>query len=271
MEWRKLKNIVLLILLTLNLVLVALLGGPRLSAYYCQTQADRAAVEFLAQKGIGISESVLPDHTQFQPQIVQRDLEEEARLAAQLLGEDVTQQAQGGEVYRYASPKGVLQFHSDGSFWAELEARDFPLEGGGQNAALEVLNKLGFSGDVVEQRLRSVTVCQNWGGGSLFDQQATVGWSQVGITEIAAGRRLYGSPIPDTGRASIDRATALINFYNGLNRMGDVCSRVDKITPGYLSATSLNKVMTLTPVWQVTTDTGSYCLNLVDGTLERLS
>lgn len=271
MEWSKLKNIVLLILLALNLALVALLGGPRLSAYYRQSQAAREAVEFLKQKGIGLSESVIPDNRQFQPQIAQRDQEEEVRLAAQLLGENVSQEARGGEVYRYTSPKGVVQFHSDGSFWAELEGQAFPLVGGGQNAALEVLNKLGFSGEVVEQGVRSVTVRQNWSGGSLFNQQATVLWSQAGITEIAAGRRLYGTPVRDTSRTSIDRATALVDFYNGLNQMGDVCSRVDAIIPGYLTASSLNKMMTLTPVWQVKTDTGAYQLDLVSGKLERLS
>ena len=271
MEWRKLKNIVLLILLALDLALVALLGGPRLSAFYRQSQADREAVEFLEQKGIGLSESVIPDNSQFQPQIAQRDQEEEGRLAAQLLGENVTQEARGGEVYRYTSQKGVVQFHSDGSFWAELEERAFSLEGGGQNAALEVLDKLGFSGEIVEQGVRSITVRQSWAGGSLFNQQAPVFWNQTGITEIAAGRRLYGTPVRDTSRASIDRATALIDFYNGLNQMGDVCSRVDAIVPGYLTASSLNKVMTLTPIWQVTTDTGAYRLDLVSGELERLS
>ena len=53
--------------------------------------------------------------------------------------------------------------------------------------------------------------------------------------------------------------------------MGDVCSRGDAIIPGDLTASSLNKVMTLTPVWQVKTDTGAYQLDLVSGKLERPS
>lgn len=271
MEWRKLKNIMLIILLALNLALLGLIGGPRLSAYYRQSQADREAVAFLEQKGIGISADQIPDSQALQPQIAERDLEEEARLAGQLLGEDMIQEARGGEVYRYSSPLGALQFHSDGSFWAELDENAFPLTGSGQSAALGVLKKLGFTGEVIEQGLRSITVRQNWEGASLFQQQATILWNQRGITEIAAGRRLYGTPVRDTGRACIDRATALIDFYNGLNRMGDVCSRVDAITPGYLSAASLDKVMTLSPVWRVSTDTGLYQLDLVSGELERLS
>lgn len=271
MEWRKLKNIILIILLALNLALLILIGGPRLSAYYRQNQADRAAVEFLERKGIGLSESLIPDNSQFQPQIARRDQEEEASLAAQLLGEDVEQESRGGEVYRYTSSKGILQFHSDGSFWAELEEDAFPLEGEGQRTALAMLETLGFSGEILEQGMDRVTVCQSWNGGVLFNHQATVFWSRTGITKISSGRRLYGTPGQDPGRESIDRATALIDFYNGLNQMGDVCSRVDAIVPGYLTTTSLNKVMLLTPVWQVTTDTGAYRLDLVSGELERLN
>jgi hypothetical protein len=56
-----------------------------------------------------------------------------------------------------------------------------------------------------------------------------------------------------------------------LNRLGDVCSRVDGIEPGYLSVTSLSRQMELTPVWRITTDTGAYQLDLVSGEVERVS
>ena len=115
-----------------------------------------------------------------------------------------------------------------------------------------------------------LTVRQCLGEACLFNQQATVSWTEKGLTGIEPGRRLYGTPEADTGWESIDRATALIAFYNGLNRMGDVCRQVDRIEQGYISATSLERVMTLTPVWRVTTDTGTYQLNLVDGELERM-
>ena len=50
-----------------------------------------------------------------------------------------------------------------------------------------------------------------------------------------------------------------------------MCSRVDEIVPGYLSATSLKRQMALTPVWRITTDTGAYQLDLVTGKVERVS
>lgn len=274
MEWRKLKNIILLILLVLNGALAILIGGPALSDYYRDRQADREAAAFLKQKGILFDETVVPNPEALFPQSVVREREEEARLARKLLGESAVQEVRGGEVYRYTSDLGMVQFHSDGSFWAQLTPGSFPVGNDPQGTAVAVLEQLEFSGQIVpmkENGENTVTVRQVWNGAHLFDQQATVLWNDNEIMEIAAGRRLYGTPVADETRRAITLATALIDFYNGLNRLGDVCSRVDKITPGYVSATSLTRQMELTPVWRITTDTGAYQLNLVSGDVERVS
>lgn len=271
MEWTKLKNIILMILLVLNAALAVLVGRPQLSGYYRTAQANRDAIDFLEQKGIFVAESLIPDPEDLLPQMVERDREEEARLARQLLGEDARQEVRGGEVYRYTSALGVLQFHSDGSFWAKLEVEAFPIVSTGQAAALDVLAKLGFEGVVTDQTEASVTVCQQWQEASLFHQKATVKWAENGISEISTGRRLYGTPVTDPNRRTITQATALIDFYNGLNRMGNVCSRIDAITPGYLSSVGMSRTMTLTPAWYVQTNTGAYRLDLVSGELEQVS
>lgn len=274
MEWRKLKNIILLILLGLNLALAVLIVGPSLSGYYHERQADREAAAFLEQKGIRFDSAALPDPADLMPQSVARDREEEGRLARKLLGEDAVQEARGGEVYRYTSALGVVQFHSDGSFWAQLTQGAFPAGEDPAQAARELLSRLEFSGESIsldDAGENSLTVRQMWDGTHLFNQQATVLWNDTHLMEITAGRRLYGTPVPDESRQTVTLATALIDFYNGLNRLGDVCSRVDEIIPGYLSATSLKRQMELTPVWRITTDTGAYQLDLVSGSLERVS
>lgn len=274
MEWSKLKNMILFILLGLNLALALLVGGPALSDYYRENQANREAALFLEQKGIRFGDTVIPDPADLMPQSVAREREEEGRLARMLLGEDAVQEARGGEVYRYTSALGVLQFHSDGSFWAQLVPGAFPAGNDPELAALALLEQLAFTGEIVtmeEMGKNTLTVRQLWNGAHLFNQQATVLWDETGLTEIAGGRRLYGTPSADAGRETITLATALIDFYNGLNRLGDVCSRVDEITPGYLSVTSLKRQMELTPVWRITTDTGAYQLDLVSGSLERVS
>lgn len=270
MEWSKLKNIVLLILLGLNLALGILIGGPALSDRYRESQATREAVTFLEQKGILMQDTQLPDPAQLPARVVFRDREEEARLARALLGEDAQQEARGGEVYRYTGKAGVIRFHSDGSFWGQLTPGAFPIGDSPEQAVLDMLKILGIEGEILpSQETGTVTVRQVWEGAHLFNQQIVVLWDHTGITEITSGRRLYGLPEEDLSRQTITLATALIDFYNGLNRLGDVCSRVDEIVPGYLSATSLTRQMELTPVWRITTDTGVYQFDLITGNVER--
>ena len=64
-------------------------------------------------------------------------------------------------------------------------------------------------------------------------------------------------------------ASALVRFSTGLNALGDVCSQIDSIVPGYTCSVSLTEGMVLTPVWYITTDTGGYQLDLVTGSLGR--
>jgi hypothetical protein len=50
-----------------------------------------------------------------------------------------------------------------------------------------------------------------------------------------------------------------------------VCSSIDRIDPGYVSAATLSGPITLTPVWRITTDTGAYQLDMITGALTRVT
>ena len=75
----------------------------------------------------------------------------------------------------------------------------------------------------------------------------------------------------DAARQAITPASALIQLLHGINELGDVCSRIDGIQPGYAARSALTGVTQLTPVWQVNTDTVVYQLDLVSGAVTRLS
>ena len=121
-----------------------------------------------------------------------------------------------------------------------------------------------------EETEEALTFRQTWQGYPLFTRQATLVCREGNVRQITGGRRLTGEPVPDASQTPITVATALISFSNGLNTLGDVCSRIDAITPGYVSAVSLSGPMTLTPVWRITTDTGAYQLDMVTGQVSRL-
>ena len=242
MEWSKLKNIILIMLAAVNLCLLFFVVQREWRDSANQRQNRQQAVDFLTDRGIQIHEGQLPDDQMVpRPQTVERDQEEESRLATQLLGEDVVVQARGAGVYRYQNGAGALQFHSD-----------------------------GFEGETTARDENTLTVRQSWEGIPLFNHQVTLVWGSEGLETMTAGRRLVGSPVERTDQRPITVASALVYFYNGLNGLGDVCNQVDSIVQGYISVTSLSGPMELIPVWRVTTDTGAYQLDLLTGELNRV-
>lgn len=270
MERAKLKNIVLFILVVTNLCLLVFVVRQELRTRRADAQARENAIAFLAERGIRVDEPLVPKEMDLLPQVVERDRDAEGKAAQALLKGDVEMESRGGEVYRYYNENGSVQFHSDGTFSAELAPGAYPLGNDREAACLAVLKQLDFSAEVVEEGESALVLRQTWRGVSLFSQQVTVNWEEGSIRSLTGGRRLMGQPEEDRSRSALTVSGALIYFFNGLNGLGDVCSRVDSIDQGYVSTVSLNAPVTLTPVWRVVTDTGPYQLDGVTGALTRL-
>ena len=270
MPWTKLKNIILLILALANLFLLTMVVSQELQARRAREQTWQGTVDFLARQGVQVDEAILPRTVDLPPQTAQRDLEGERAAAQALLGGEVTMEALGGEVYRYYNDSGSIQFHSYGAFSAQLEPGAFPAEGGPVQTAQTALSAIGFQGELLEEGADALLFRQTWEGAPLFNQEVTVRCSEEGLTALENGHRLVGEPREDPSRQTISASTALVSFLNGVSALGDVCSRMDAIQPGYAVTPALSGGMTLTPVWRVTTDTGAYQLDTVTGQVTRL-
>lgn len=271
MEWSKMKNMILMILVVTNLILLAFVLHRQYQTNRMQEQARSQAILFLAERGVQVEEDVVPARISLQPQTAQRDLEQEGAAAARLLGEGIEVEARGAEVYRYSNDKGSIQFHSDGSFLANFTAGAFPVGEDPEADCLKVLELIGFDGELVEALNQELVFCQTWEGVPLFNSQVSLLYADGALVAMTNGRRLTGQPVQDTFRSTVSVSTALVSFLNGMNALGDVCSRIDSITEGYVTAVPLSGPMTLTPVWRIITDTGSYQMDLETGELSRLS
>ena len=131
-----------------------------------------------------------------------------------------------------------------------------------------VLEALGFEGTLLEETGESLVFQETWNGVPLFGQKVSVSCSGGSVSAIS-GQRLTGEPNEDQSRSTITVSTALVRFLNGVSTLGDVCNRIDRVEEGYLCTASMTGSMTLTPAWQITTDTGTYQLDTVTGTVRR--
>ena len=140
----------------------------------------------------------------------------------------------------------------------------------------QVLRLLEFEGDVVastgtagEEAVTTVVVQQSWKGAPLFRQELTLSYKNGCLVQVE-GRRLNGEPELDPSREPISIPTTLFQFYHGVTALGDVCSRIDSITEGYLNPLPNGAGPAhLGPVWSISTDTGAYLLNTLTGELSR--
>ena len=269
MQWSKLKNIILLILVITNLFLFYFVARDVLERYRFERDARTNAISFLAEKGIRVTEEQVPQRIELRPQTVERDLSGENALASALLGEGVRVEHKGSEIYRCQNSSGWIQFHNDGSFSAQFEPGMFPVGAERKTNGAEWLRRIKFEGEVLNETEDTLTVRQLWEGSPLFGQQVTLVFEGDSMIAMTGGRRLMGTPKADSTQTPVTAATALIDVFRGLNELGDVCSEIRSIREGYAAAASLSGSMTLTPVWHITTDTGTYQLNTLTGALSR--
>lgn len=267
MEWPKLKNIIILILVLTNLCLLGLVGSREVRDARLQSQNRQEAIRFLHNHDVEVEETLVPETVDVTPLRVERELEEEMKLARRLLKGDVSVTALGGEVYRYENARGWLQLHGDGSFRAEFTPGTWSVDRSVEQTALDVLEKLGFRGRVLRHTGNTVLVEQTWNDAPLFLVRVEVQWEDGEITALTSGRRLMGVAKEQEQVQTLSVATALMEFHTRMDARGYVYSAIQQIEQGYVAQTALDSVTELIPVWQVTTDTGVYRLDLVDGTL----
>ena len=275
MEWSRMKTIILLILAVANISLLAFLVQREFQNQGAQREARENAILFLRQNGVAVEDSVIPEEMDLLPQTVERDREQEREAASLLLDGAVQEQAWSDEIYRYYNEAGSVQFHRDGTFRAEFVEGHFPVEEREPFVyGLEVLSTLGFTGaqrpvqaEAGPDAGSQISYRQLWNGVPIFNHQATAVFRNGDLVSLE-GRRLTGTPQPNLEQKPISVPTALVQFYHGVVSLGDVCSQIASITPGYVASTGSGP-STLTPVWQITTDTRSYRLDTLTGTLSR--
>lgn len=274
MEWSKLKNIIILILLLVNLFLLAMAGMQQRDSAQYQEQALADAVAVLERNGIGLAVENIPEQMKIQSMTVQRDRELESTLAEALLGE-CTVSDMGSGRYSYESGVGSAEFRSTGNF-SIVFSEPIPIVqgvGGEVSHALEITERIGLSGVMADQKEPdegglNVVLYQTWQGTPIYSCKITLQYKNGNLCSIS-GQRLMGDPMSDnSGETLISMPTALLRLLNGINDMGDICSEIIAMTPGYQMVNPAEGTR-MEPVWYIVTDTGAYQLNAITGILAR--
>lgn len=276
MERSKLKTIIILILLLVNIFLLVLVGGQLVQEYRAQRTALANAGLILEQNGIAVSDEALTQMglTTLASLSAARDTQFEAALATALLGEDAACTNQSGGLYVYTGEAGSVLFRAGGEFTADFTV-PIPTEDTPQSHSEALLRTLKLSAEEVSwvntpSGEVEGTFLQTVEGVPVYTCSLVFRYTDKGLASIS-GTLLPAAPSASSGAPALDGATALIRFLSGILDSGDVCSSVTAIRPGYRMTYSFSGSISLSPVWLVSTDASAYYLDGITGQLSRVN
>lgn len=274
LEWRKLKNLIILILLVVNGFLLVLVGTRWEESARYERSALEQTVQVLGRGGIQVDMEAVAPADGLAPMTVERDVEREARLVCALLDEEVQGDNRGGGLYLYRGALGEVSLRAGGELSAEFPRNDHWKTEHPEDHAASLLKRLGVEGALTGQTNEGEDVIlrftQGWNGTPVFSCEVELVYRDGYLTALR-GTLLMGAGTAEAGQ-TLALSTALMRFSEEIGATGDVCSAIRSMEAGYRgTAQSLSGGVRLMPVWLVVTDTANYYLDCVTGALTRVT
>ena len=272
MEWGKLKNIIILILLLINGFLLVLVGTRNSEVRRYEQSAIERSLQVLEENGIQVEEGALPAGGGVEPAGAERDVAAEGRLVSALMGEELAGTHRGGGLYTYVGVRGQMSVRAGGElslipsedpFWS---ADDPEEHAAALMAALPVETELvraetaGTAG--------TITYRQRWEGVPLFSCQVTLTYRAGRLTDLSGSLLAADKSTAESARL-LTLPTVLMRFLDEILTSGDVCSSIRAVEPGYRMTQSFSGAVRLISVWRISTNTADYYLDGVTGELSR--
>ena len=268
MESSRLKNIIILILVLLNLSLLLSLGGRRTAERSARRQVTEQLVELFAASDVTLDPDLIPQQSPPSGRSMTRDVAQDQKVAESLLGKNLTRTEPGSGTYAvsaFDSGQGAAIFRANGNFEAAIThsaedaesfCRTFCREFGYQNLIFDLIDGTGTA--TATQYCDSYPVLNCTVNFSISDGQlATVRGTHLpdSYTEVS----LTEEPL--------SAMAALSAFLSAHQASGGVACTVTDISLGYELQSTASTPMNLVPVWRITTDIANtvYYVNCITG------
>lgn len=277
MEWPKLKNIILLILLLLNGFLLVLVGTRYTESVKYERLALERTLQMLEARGIQADADRLAPAEDLAPLTVERDPDRELQMARALLdGGDPESENQGGGLYRYWNSRGELTVRAGGELSAAMaDSPDWTAEDPERHAA-GLLSGMGVDaqllGTTQEDGWTRVRFRQRRNDAPLFSCEVEFAYDSGSRLRSVQGALLSAQDGAAEQARILTLPTALTRFSEEIAATGDVCSAIRSMEPGWRGTVQpISGGVRLSPVWLVSTDTAQYYLDCVTGALTRIT
>lgn len=273
MEWRRVKNMIILILAIVNAALLVLVVTRRSEVLRYEQSALSQTVRVLAERGIAVEEDALSAGGCALPRTTGRSIPQEAKLASALLGEQVEGVNLGGGLYTYRTGVGQVSIRPGGELSAALNEAPRWRTNDPLNHAAGILEDMGIQARRVSAELADGTgrlvFRQLVDKTPVFSCQVTFYYESGRLTTLT-GSLLAFEAAPEEQAGLLALPTVLMRFLEGVLESGDVCTSISLVEPGYRATRSFSGAVRLSPAWLISTNTGDYYVDGVTGELTRV-
>lgn len=264
MSAAKIKNLVILILLLVNLVLLALVVPTRLSDRQRSIRADEALVQLYANADVTLRIEDIPKPKALYPMDIPMSRENVLPTVRAVLGEELLTQEDAG-VVSYSSAVGTATLSADGTLTATLSQPQ-------AKTPEALLKELGLSQNRMDtEMLDTATICTVTLEATdvpIVTHSLRFRYENDLLTEVS------GLLLPEqggtivSGQACLSARDALTAFLGSRISTGWVGDTIDTVEQGYaLSADTAQSLWHLQPVWHIATDAGDYLVDGLSGTV----
>lgn len=268
MERYRLKNIIILILVLLNAFLLVSLGIRGTKEHTARRAQQQELVALFAADGMTLDPALIPSDTELSAYTLIREESLEKRVAVFWLGSISERTAQGGGIYTYSGSHGAAVFRDTGSF----DIAGALSSGDAESLCRDFCKKFSYTEPVFtldETSSGTVTALRLWGDVPVFNGAVAFTLDHGTVTAVS------GSLLPDTGTAAAEEQpllsafAALTAFQQMRHESSSVVSAITEISLCYELQSTAAAPMALVPSWRITTDTASFYVNCVSGTVRR--
>lgn len=261
MQTYRLKNIIIMILVLVNVCLLGLLGNHQAAQRSARQSSNEQLSALFQSEGISLEPDLIPEDSTLAPLTLSRSTERDQALAESILGEGLTVSDEGGGIYLYTGQAGTARFRANGAF--DIAVVDMPDETP-EALCRRICRKFGYG--ELQGRLNGGTGTYSapllWGGVEVVNCSISFTFSKNVLTSVS-GYALPDHTAPAPAEGSMSASTALTLFLQSRTTTDaiSVASAVTSISAGYLLESTPAAPLSLTPVWQIGTDTYKYYVN----------
>lgn len=269
MQWDKVKNVLIGILLAVNLFLIGSLGAKLWQSWQRVDELEANLRTLTAGYGISLSASFeLPQDKVLPILSLDRSRADEEAVAQAMLGDNAERTEREDGTVRFENDAGYVEWRADGRVRADCQTdAEVPAD---EEAALQQARQLFsawglLTGDTsLEVDDTAVTLTGTVAGQPVHNRTLTLHFGSEGSVEMN-GLWSFGTPYTTVRGSGVScgAADALLEFA----ARAEAGEEIRSMSVGYRLEVDGSRRLQLTPTWKIVTDLGEYLVDCAKKTI----